>query len=338
MLQIIARLPILVLMAVIGCSNGSEQGVRVISLGEPSVVRLQDDLLPLKSLTSVQYVTDDSFIALDQAKQVVLVQDGKVVRRIGVEGQGPCEMENPFSIATDGETVFVLDITKSAVLSHSLSTGECLRAIHNPQLQSMSGLVPIGEALVLVKGGLYSKSDPNAPLLYSLSAQDSLISLPVVFGDITTLGSPMPVRMSMPVRQDGNRVFFSINMATAVVAFDLATSAKSATELALDVPDGMSEKSPNDFIAALIGETEMLFDYYAIDGNLATVTRKTIDGTQFWFATFVGTDGTVKFVTEPIAEHITWVTDSEIRTVGPDFDSVDGGQVLRSYPYSLSGG
>ena len=94
-------LPLLVLVGIAACGTDVEPDVRAVALGEPSVQRLQDDLLPLRSLNSIQYLSDDSFVALDQAGQVVFVAGGAVRRRIGVKGEGPCQLEKPLGIASD---------------------------------------------------------------------------------------------------------------------------------------------------------------------------------------------------------------------------------------------
>ena len=210
-----------------------------------------------------------------------------------------------------------------------------MREVHHPLLRRMSGLLKVGDDLILSRGGLFSPSDSSASLLFLLTSRDSIRSLPVTFADITTIGAPMPVRMSMPVRRADNKIYFSINLATAVVFYDLNTSEKSTTVLSLDVPAGMGDKSPDEFMTALLGDTEMLFDYHVIDGRLVTITRKTVEGTQRWFVSFLREDGAPEYVSEPIAEHVTWVTESEIMSIGPDTVSVDGGHILRSYPYSL---
>ena len=327
---------VVILVVLAGCERDIPDAESVyLSITDTTTTTVDDSSFPLKGLSAISFTGASSFVAADQSDQVVVIEGSRVTRRFGTQGEGPCEIQNPWLVEVDGNLVYILDADKSTILKHHLDSGSCIEEFTNQEFRRFNGLASSGDLLFGVMGGIGAQSDSSAAAVYSVDVNGQLSPLNITRGEIPRTKVPAPVRMQAPIKLRDSRLYFSVALGKAVVDADLVSGEYTVMDLPFDTPELAVDASMQS-VMTFLNEAELLRDFFVLSDHFVYVSRQPSPGEPGnWYAYFVDKNGSAVLRTDPIDGQIVNVTDSEIVAIRIDESATTTPFRLVRYSYQI---
>ena len=206
-------------------------------------------------------------IAVDNDAGLFLIESDHRNTKIGMAGEGPCEIRQVSSFAVVQDTLFVLDNRQGRIIGYSISTGACVDEVTDSDLTDVSSLSSVNGSYYLVSAKYTSMTPPDWPLLFRMGAGGGLEPLDLAVEDLEAdrlLVSVTIGRRTSQIRVKDGELFFLLPFSHRVWKYDTRTLEVSSIELAHDSGDisGYAQSAdPND-ISEAISRLESEWDLF----------------------------------------------------------------------------
>ncbi len=237
-----------------------------------------DGIPPISAIIGYSVIGADSAIAIDNTESIFLLESDRRTKKIGQNGDGPCEVWDVTSFAVVGDTIFVLDSSLGRITGYSISSGDCTAEVVHPELTAFSAIGKAGGWFYLVRTKYISVAPPEEPLLYRFSASGVLESLDLTIADLETDLLMVPVRIGRGVRQlrekDG-AFYFLLPFSHRVWRYDTRTRRVSSISLVNDSPDISQYSNSTDpaTISRIVPQLEFESNLFLLGDHLAVLSN-----------------------------------------------------------------
>lgn len=269
----------LMVTACTGAEEPASPAERTVTLADSGQVHtLEDDLRLLGEINRVIPLDRNRLIVADASPGVSLFEDRVMTRTFGNDGEGPCEYNRITAMDVSGDSLFVLPLRQSKIITYRISTGECLGETGHQSLSAATYLARAGGAFHTARTQYNQATADSATLLFRHGEGGEPHPLPVTKGTLNPVDTPVPMHYpGHDFARSGDLLFAFYPFTGKIVTYEAGTGTAGSFPLRLNIPREEMERAddPQGILDLINNQLEFVWRLFATDRWLvASVVHK----------------------------------------------------------------